>query len=430
MAQVAPAPASIVGFVVELHEASVASVIAVKMACRMGFLGEIARYTTGKRNLELIRPRLNGATAIFTVNSGRWPQESLDARVRAKALACGFDLVGVARADEPLTVEHDRYRAFVDAGMHGEMGWLADHADVRRRLDGSGILEGAKSVVCVARSYARSAQEEAKDPDLARSIALYARGQDYHKGVRKKLRRLAAFLRGLGTEDAPVHARPMIDDAPILERAWAARAGLGFVGKNGMLIAPGMGSLLLLGEVVTTLALTPDTPMDERCGACTRCLEACPTQAFERPFVLDARRCVSYLTIEKRGEVEDGLRAEVGDRLFGCDECQTVCPFNARRSPRDRGPFAPHARWGEVDPEELLALDEAGWARLVEGSPVRRATREGLARNAAILLGNRGNRKALPALERAMRFHDSAVVREAAAWAVTRIRNMLGETQG
>src|SRR5262249_18003347 len=151
-----------------------------------------------------------------------------------------------------------------------------------------------------------------------RMIARYARGRDYHNGVRKKLRRLAAFVRGLGAD-----ARPLIDDAPILERAWAARAGLGFVGKNGMGIVPGTGSLLALGEGVTTLALTPDTPIDERCGTCTRCLDACPTHAFTRPFVLDARRCVSYLTIEKRGAIEDSLREGVGEHLFGCDDCQT-----------------------------------------------------------------------------------------------------------
>jgi epoxyqueuosine reductase len=240
---------------------------------------------------------------------------------------------------------------------------------------------------------------------------------------------LASFLRDLGTEDAPVAARPVIDDAPILERAWAARAGLGFVGKNGMLIVPGTGSLLLLGEVITTLALTPDAPMEERCGACTRCLDACPTNAFPRPFVLDARRCVSYLTIEKRGTIEEALREGVGEHLFGCDDCQTVCPFNQaprlrRRAP---GPFAAHARWAQVGPEELLGLDERGWARLAEGSPVRRATREGLARNAAILLGNRGDPAALPVLERAVATHDSPAVRDAAAWAVMRIGKMLRE---
>jgi epoxyqueuosine reductase len=279
----------------------------------------------------------------------------------------------------------------------------------------------------VARSYARPREDEERDPDAARAIARYARGRDYHNGMRKKLRRLAAFVRRLGTPDAPVHARPIVDDAPVLERAWAARAGLGFVGKNGLLIVPGRGSLVLLGEVVTTLALTPDTPIEERCGACTRCLDACPTDAFARPFVLDARRCISYLTIEKRGAIDEELRPRMGGHLFGCDDCQTACPFNASaraaEGTRAAAPFRPHARWADVPVVDLLALDDAAWARLAEGSPVRRATRDGLARNAAILLGNRGDAAALPALERAAQEHDSGVVREAARWAIARIHS-------
>jgi epoxyqueuosine reductase len=154
----------------------------------------------------------------------------------------------------------------------------------------------------------------------------------------------------------------MVDDAPVLERAWAARAGLGFVGKNGLLIVPGQGSFVLLGEVVTTLALTPDTPMAERCGSCVRCLQACPTQAFERPFVLDARKCIAYLTIEHRSAIPEDLRELVGSHLFGCDDCQTACPFNASGRPRDGAAtraFAPHARWHETELVDLLSLDEA-----------------------------------------------------------------------
>ena len=222
---------------------------------------------------------------------------------------------------------------------------------MRERVDTDAILEGAKSVVCVARRYQRAPAEEAKDPPFARLLARYARGRDYHTVTRRKLRQLAAFLRSLGTPDAPVRARPMVDDAPVLERAWAARAGLGFVGKNGLLIVPGQGSFVLLGEVVTSLALTPDAPIGERCGACTRCLDACPTGAFPRPFVLDPRRCIAYLTIEHASAIPEPLRAAIGDHLFGCDDCQTVCPFNHSTRPRLREatrPFEPHARWRET----------------------------------------------------------------------------------
>jgi epoxyqueuosine reductase len=344
--------------------------------------------------------------------------------VRAKALALGFDAVGIARADVALDEDFARYQAFVEAGMHGAMGYLAENAEARRRLDTADVLAGARSVVCLARRYQRTPEDEATDPDTARTIARYARGRDYHNGLRKKLRRLAAFLRTLGTPDLPVQARPLCDDAPILERVWAARAGLGFVGKNGLLIVPGQGSMVLLGEVVTTLDLPPDEPMNERCGSCTRCLDACPTQAFPAPFVLDPRRCVSYLTIELRGPVPVVDREGVGEHLFGCDDCQTVCPFNASARPRAASstrPFRPLERWGSLDLAALVALDDAGWAQASLGTPVHRATREGLARNAAIVLGNREDRAGRPALERAAREDPSSTVREAAAWALARI---------
>jgi epoxyqueuosine reductase len=359
-------------------------------------------------------------------------QPDSKARVIDEARRLGFDAVGVARADVPVDEDYARYRAFVDAGMHGEMGWLAESGETdgaRRRLDGAHVLPGARSVVCVARRYGRSAESEARDPELARGLARYARGRDYHNGMRKKLRRLAAFVRRLGTDASPVRARPLCDEEPVLERAWAARAGLGFVGKNGLLIVPGTGSLVLLGEVVTTLALEPDAPIPERCGACTRCLDACPTSAFARPFVLDPRRCVAYLTIELRGPIPEPLRAGAGEHLFGCDDCQTVCPFNARTLARDGADaevdarFAADPRWSDASLQGILALDEDGFVRLREGSPVGRATREGLARNAAVVLGNRRDATALPALERAAREHGSAVVREAAAWAIERIRD-------
>lgn len=313
---------------------------------------------------------------------------SIDQRVRDQARALGFDVVGVARADEPLGADHDRYKAFVEAGKQGEMTWLGDDVEARRRLDGDAILPGAKSVICVGRSYARRPEDEANDPPLARTIARYARGQDYHVFLRKKLRSLASFVRGL----APgTRARPLQDIEPILERAWAARAGLGFVGKNGLVIAPGTGSFLLLGEVVTTLELTPDTPMTERCGACTRCLDACPTRAFDAPFVLDPRRCISYWTIEARGDVPAPIARAMEDHLFGCDDCQDVCPFNktAPPAPSKTAQFRPLDRWGETSMEALASIDDPAWEALSLGSPVKRASREGIARNAGIVLSNR-----------------------------------------
>ena len=354
------------------------------------------------------------------------PSTDLGERVKAKARELGFDAVGFARADVPLDEDHARYEAFLADGMHGTMQYLADASEVRRRLDTDDIMPGARSVVCVARRYRRDPASEEADPPAARRVARYARGHDYHNVVRRKLRRLAAFLRTLGPEGSPspVRARPMVDDIPVLERAWAARAGLGFIGKNGLLIVPGEGSFVLLGEVVTTLDLPADVPMAERCGACTRCLDACPTQAFARPFVLDARKCIAYLTIELRGPVDDAQKSGIGEHLFGCDDCQTVCPFNGSSRPRDPAStrtFEPLPMWSGLALTDIVALDETSWQALTLGSPVKRAELAGLARNAAIVLGNQGDPNSSSALKLAAASHPSEVVRDAARWAITRL---------
>jgi epoxyqueuosine reductase len=376
---------------------------------------------------------------------------SFSDQVRRAARELAFDAVAIARAGPEASLDQDtaRWEAFIGAGMHGEMGWLGAHRGARLRLDGEEILAGARSVVCLARRYQRppDAQEDAAledtaadpaplaggEPDGAtlRGIARYARGRDYHRFLRRRLRRLASFIRTLDPDPdsgAPrTRARVLCDEEPVLERAWAARAGLGFVGKNGMLIVPGAGSMVLLGEVVTTLELEAGTPIRERCGSCTRCLEACPTDAFAAPFVLDARRCVSYLTIEQKSAVDPALRPGIGAHLFGCDDCQTVCPFNAgigARSPlsvEDGDPFAPLERWSRVRLADLLALDDPGWRVMSEGTPLKRAGRAAMARNAAIVLGNRGDAVAVPALREAATRHDDAMVREAAEWALERI---------
>ncbi len=349
--------------------------------------------------------------------------------MRATAKGLGFEAVGIAHASGGVGADFLRYQAFLGEGMYGEMAWLAREPALRAGVDSEGILAGAKSVICLARRYPNEdASETAGQPAPALpGIARYARGHDYHRFLRRRLRRLATFVRSLGTPEHPVRARPICDEEPVLERAWAARSGLGFVGKNGLLIVPGLGSMVLLGEVITTLELDAGTRLEERCGTCTRCLDACPTGAFRAPFVLDPRRCISYLTIEQRGPVPPDLREAVGAHLFGCDDCQTVCPFNAgagARSPVDASdgePFAPLERWARVTLESLLSLDATSWRSLFEGTPLRRVGRAGIARNAAIVLGNRGDRGALPALHTAASEHDDPVVRDAARWAIERI---------
>lgn len=341
-------------------------------------------------------------------------------QVRAEAQRLGFDAVGIASASEPLGVMFERYEDAIANRYFDDLPYVVDNREARASLDHEGILPGARSVICVARRYHRAESADAST-GVVPLIARYARGRDYHNGLRKKLRKLAVFVRGLGEG---VEARPMVDDAPILERAWAARAGLGFVGKNGLLIVPGQGSFLLLGEVVTTLELPPDTPIAERCGSCTRCLDACPTAAFPQPFVLDARKCISSWTIERRAALPESSRAQAGAHLFGCDDCQTVCPFNGAKPPPPTHTemFAPLERWGALDLPALLAWTEADFARQTEGSPLFRATLPGLLRNALTVAVNRRRADCLPAIV-ALTCHADETVREVALWA----RNQLSD---
>lgn len=283
------------------------------------------------------------------------------------ALRRGFVAAGVLAASRPLT--WDRFRDWLREGRHGEMAFLDRDAAARMRFDS--ILPFAKSVLAVARPV----------PGIGRgNVAAYARGEDYHRTVRRHLKGVVEDLAPLAPKGS--HFRVCVDTAPLLEREVAVRAGLGFVGKNGMLIVPGTGSHVVLGEILTDVRMAPSaspfTAGPDRCGSCTACLEACPTQAFVAPRVLDATKCLSYLTIEKRGALSPSEEAALGGRLFGCDDCQDACPFNTALDPAGppRGPAA------SLDPEEILALDEEGFRRRFFRSAIWRATRTGLARNA------------------------------------------------
>lgn len=339
---------------------------------------------------------------------------SVTEETKARARELGFARVGVARA-EPLGPEGERLRAWLAAGRHGSMTWMEESSDIRVDPRHARMLPSARSVIVLVAPYAREEERVGPAPGL---VARYARGRDYHNVIGRRARKLADWLRARGHT-----ARGMTDSMPVFERAWAVRAGLGFVGKNCCLIVPGLGSHLLLATVITSAELEPDAPMTERCGSCTRCLDACPTRAFEGPRELDARRCISYLTIEHRGAIPEGLREGIGDRFLGCDVCQDVCPFS-RTSPPDAAltePFAPDPRWAEHDASSLLRMDEAGFDAFSLGSPVRRLGREGAARNAAIVLGNVGRKVHLPVLREAASRDEDEAVREAAAWALARI---------
>ncbi len=287
-------------------------------------------------------------------------------------------------------------------------------------------LPGARSIVCVGHRYARTSAEEASDPDLARRTARYARGQDYHNHVRRKVRKLAAFMRTLGDG---VVARPICDVEPVMERAWAARAGIGFVGKNGLVITPGQGSYQILAEVVTTLELVPDTPIAERCSSCTRCLDACPTSAFTAPFVLDPRRCIAYFTIEARSPPPPELRDAVGEHLFGCDICQEVCPFNRTAPPAAEHTkrFRPLDKWKDLSLFDLVTAPPERWAEIAEGDAAEaRRPCPGLARNAALAaardlhFGSAEERREATRVLEAAAEHDDDAVRSIAEVALGR----------
>jgi epoxyqueuosine reductase len=370
---------------------------------------------------------------------------ALSARVKALASELGFARVGIARA-EPLVPEAMRLHEWLDAGHHGTMEYMQRTAAVRADPCHPGMLQGARSVVVLVAPYAGDAtpvqarplglgeRGSNTGPTLGR-VARYAQGRDYHDVLHKRLRPVTRLLREAGHE-----ARAAVDTMPVFERAWAQRAGVGFIGKNCCLIVPGLGSHVFLAAVVTSAELCADEPMRERCGECRLCLDVCPTEAFVGPRRLDARRCISYLTIEHKGAIDPELRADIGDWVFGCDACQDVCPFNrtqaapahasAHESTRAFGRgVAAEAALGAVvgadgrglDAEALVALDEPGFASLTQGSPLRRAKREGLVRNAAIVLGNRGTGRSLPVLQRAAESDASEVAREAARWAIERI---------
>jgi epoxyqueuosine reductase len=338
----------------------------------------------------------------------------LKTQLTTRARELGFVRMGVARA-EPLGVEAERLFAWLHAGRHGEMQYMQDTAEVRANPSHEGMLASACSVIVLATPYARA--EPAQGPAPGR-VARYAQGRDYHTVLYKRANKLAQVLRASGHS-----VRVGVDTLPIFERAWAQRAGLGFIGKNCCLIVPGLGSHLFLTTLVTDAELAVDAPMKERCGGCTACLDVCPTRAFVAPRELDARRCISYLTIEQRGAIPEALREEVGDWLFGCDACQDVCPYNQRvhASADDTSAFAADARWQAHDAASLLMLTEEEFTAYAQGSALKRAGRDGIARNAAVVLGNVGERRHLPVLHQAAQAHPSALVREAAHWAAMRL---------
>jgi epoxyqueuosine reductase len=339
------------------------------------------------------------------------------ARAKALALETGFDLAGVAEAAAPAELAF--LAEWVARGFAGEMAYLATQVD--RRSDARAAFPWARSLLCVALQY-DTPHPYSTEPRSGGWIARYAWGDDYHDVMKTMLERLAGRLRA---ELGPCQTRCYVDTGPIVERAYAAAAGIGAWGKNTCLLHPEHGSWFFVGELVTDLELAPDAARPDMCGSCTACLEACPTGALPAPYQLDATRCISYLTIELKGAIPEAHREAIGTHVFGCDICQDVCPWNRKR--RHSGPAAFEPRPGLTAPElaRLAALDEDAYRESFRGSAVKRARRRGLLRNVALALGNSGEPAHRPVLERLARDPDP-LVSEHAAWALGRLELKAG----
>jgi epoxyqueuosine reductase len=343
--------------------------------------------------------------------------------IRTRADELGFDLVGFARA-EPFEPERELILESLQAGrLHG-MGWITDDR-IRLSCDPQALLPGARTIVALGTSYATGPEKVGKR-ELHGRVARYAWGRDYHDVIPPRLKSLAESLVELGGSET--RCRTFVDTGPLVDRAAAARAGLGFVGKNTCVLTGRHGSYVFLSAVLTTLEIDPDPVVTRDCGSCRACLDACPTGALIGPHQMDATRCISYLTIEHRGSIPTGLRPLIGDWVFGCDVCQEVCPWNRARPAHDHPELAPTEGAGAtLDLPKLLAFDDAAFRARFRGTPLTRTKRRGLLRNAAVVLGNQKDPRAVPALTRALA-DPEPLVRSHAAWALAEIGELPVET--
>ncbi len=333
--------------------------------------------------------------------------------VKAEAARLGFVACGITHA------AHDfgpRLRDWLAAGSHGQMGWMEDRAD--QRAGPQALWPEARSVIMLGMSYAPAVDPTALADVRDRGrISVYAQGQDYHDVVKKALKALARWM----VEQAPNDLKVFVDTAPVMEKPLAGQAGLGWQGKHTNLVSRDHGSWLFLGSIYTTLDLEPDAASADTCGSCTACQTACPTDAFPAPYRLDARRCISYLTIEHKGPIPHEFRRAMGNRIYGCDDCLAVCPWNkfAEVASANKA-FAARAELAMPRLADLLALDDAAFRRVFSGSPIKRIGRDRMVRNAAIAAGNSGDQTLAAPL--GMLVHDAdETVREAASWALAEL---------
>lgn len=335
--------------------------------------------------------------------------------LKDEAARLGFVACGIADAGAcPETA--GRLRAWLDAGCHGDMIWMESRA--QERGSPAGLWDDVRSVIALGMSYAPGHDPMALADVRDRGrISVYAQGRDYHDVVKSALKALARWMVGQGAGPLKL----FVDTAPVMEKPLAAAAGLGWQGKHSNLVSRAHGSWLFLGAIYTSDALPPDAPGTDRCGRCSACQDACPTDAFTAPYRLDARRCISYLTIEHKGPIPVELRAGIGNHVYGCDDCLAVCPWNkfAKAAQAHRA-FLPRAELVAPALGDLLMLDDAMFREVFSGSPIKRIGRDRMVRNAAVAAGNSGDARLIPAL-RALVMDEDDAVRDAAQWALGRL---------
>ncbi len=338
----------------------------------------------------------------------------IKAELVRRARAAGFDDCRIARAESP--AHAGEFRAWLKKGAAGEMEWIARGAE--KRCDPELVLPDARSVVVLAMNYwqGKSQKEEGRSEARGR-IAQYALGDDYHEVMLSKLRELDRFLGSLGGSQ-----KIYVDTGPVLERDFAAEAGIGWHGKSTMLLNRTLGTWFFLGEILTTVELPADPPQAARCGTCTRCIEACPTGAITAPHELDARRCISYLTIELKGSIPLEFRPLIGDRIYGCDDCLDACPWNRFARVSRESAFAARPAVAQMALRDFLALDEEKFRILFRGSPIKRIKRRGFLRNVCVALGNVGTTEDLPALA-VVGCEEEPLIAEHARWAIAQIQS-------
>ncbi len=339
---------------------------------------------------------------------------AIKAAIRAEALALGFDAAGFA-APALLPQAKSELAEYLERGLHGDMGWLAANAE--RRADPRVLWPEGRSAIVVGRNYG-----PAGDPMAALgnrqhgTISVYARGRDYHRLIGNRLKQLGRFIH----ETFGAEVKVFVDTAPLMEKPLAARAGVGWQGKHTNLVSRRFGSWLFLGEVLTTLPLEPDSPEEDHCGSCQACLDICPTRAFLGPYRIDARRCISYLTIEHKGHIAREFRPAMGNRIYGCDDCLAVCPWNKFAGPARDAELLPRADLTAPKLAELARLDDAGFRAMFAGTAIKRTGRERFIRNVLIALGNSGDTGATGTIEELLT-DSSPLVRAMAVWALSRL---------